>query len=202
MVKPGAWVLLALSLVFPSLAWAYDAGAPATDIYSYSTLEVDHLRMHSDYFGDDSSGNGVKFSYDMANAVYLFGQWDKLNFNNSKTLPGSHTLEGVGVGAHQAYNDNLSFYIDLAFLKDQLSSSLGSAADDYWRITYGFRGRANSLLEVDAAIFTERNTVFGRRPFGQRLGLGLDFSALSLVASVEHTADGNRSELQLIWAYR
>lgn len=199
MVKLGAWVVSAVSLILPSLAWADDAGAPATDLYSYSTLEVDHLHAHSDYFGDSSSGNGVKFSYDMANAVYVFGQWDKLDFN---TLPGSHTLEGIGIGAHQAYNANLSFYIDLAFLKDQLSSSLGSAADDYWRVTYGFRGQANSLLEVDGAIFTERNTVFGRRPFGERLGLGLDFSALSLVASAEHTADGNRSELQLIWAYR
>jgi hypothetical protein len=131
--------------------------------------------------------------------VYLFGQWDKLDFD---TLPGSHTLQGIGVGAHQAYNEHTSFYIDLAFLKDELSSSLRSAADDYWRVTYGFRLHSNDLLEVDAAIFTERNTTFGARPFGERLGLGLDFSSLALQAAIEHSADGNRTMLSLSWAYR
>ena len=188
--------LLAASLLLPGAAYADTP--PATDIFSYSTLELDHQHAHSDYFGDSSQGNGFKFSYDTTDNVYFFGQWEKLDFD---TLSGSHSVTGVGVGAHQAYNPSLSFYVNLAFLKDQLSG-FSTAADDYWRITYGFRGQATSLLEVDAAIFTERNTMFGRRPFGERLGLGLDFSALSLLASVEHTADGNRTELQLIWAYR
>lgn len=197
-MKRAAYGLLAASLLLPAAAIADDA-VPTTDIFSYSTLEADHLHAHSDYFGDSSSGNGLKFSYDFADEVYLYGQWDKLNFD---TLGGSHTLEGVGVGAHQAYNPSMSFYIDLAFLRDQLSSSLGSAADDYWRVTYGFRGKANSVLEIDGAIFTERNTVFGRRSFGERLGFGLDFSVFSLLTAVEHTADGNRTELTLMWAYR
>lgn len=197
-MKRAAYGLLAASLLLPAAAIADDA-VPTTDIFSYSTLEADHLHAHSDYFGDSSSGNGLKFSYDFSDGVYLFGQWDKLNFD---TLDGSQALEGVGVGAHQAYNANMSFYIDLAFLRDRLSSSLGGATDNYWRVSYGFRGKANSVLEIDGAILTERNTVFGRRSFGERVGVGLDFSALSLLAAVEHTADGNRTELTLMWAYR
>ena len=189
--------LLAASLLLPVPALADDF-APTADIFSYSTVEADHLHMHSDYFGDSSSGNGLKFSYDFADEVYFFGQWDKLNFDR---IRGSHTLEGVGVGAHQAYNPNMSFYIDLAFLRDKLSG-FSDASDDYWRVTYGFRGKANSVLEIDGAIFTERNTVFGRRSFGERLGFGLDFSVFSLLTAVEHTADGNRTELTLMWAYR
>ncbi|MGE5625657.1 MAG: hypothetical protein ACM3ZT_08930 [Bacillota bacterium] len=197
-MRLGVYVLFAAWILAPAAALADTGGTSATDVFSYSTLEADHLHAHSDYFGDSSSGNGFKFSYDFPGGVYLFGQWAKLDFD---TLDGSHTLRGVGVGAHQAYSNSTSFYIDLAFLQDKLSG-FGSATDDYWRVTYGFRSKATSLLEFDAAILTERNTVFGRRPFGERVGLGLDFSVVSLLASVEHTADGNRSELQLIWAYR
>lgn len=196
-MKSVAYGLLAASLLLPAAAFADDA-VPTADIFSYSTLEADHLHVHSDYFADSSSGNGLKFSYDFSGGVYLFGQWDKLNFD---TLDGSHTLEGVGVGAHQAYNANMSFYIDLAFLRDKLSG-FSAASDNYWRVSYGFRGKANSVLEIDGAILAERNTVFGRRSFGERVGFGLDFSALSLLASVEHTADGNRTQLTLMWAYR
>jgi len=196
-MKPAVLGLFAACLL-PGAAFGDDV-VPTTDIFSYSTLEADHWHMHSDYFGDSSSGNGLKFSYDFPDEVYLFGQWDKLNFDSLKG--GSHTLEGVGVGAHQAYNPNLSFYIDLAFLRDKLSG-FSDASDNYWRVSYGFRGKANSVLEIDGAIFTERNTVFGRRSFGERLGFGLDFSVFSLLTAVEHTADGNRTELTLMWAYR
>lgn len=202
------FVLMA-ALLAPGLARAADVPAsqgPATDVFSYSTLEFGRTHAHSDYFGDSSSGTGIKFSYDFDGGVYVFGQWSKLDFD---TLPGSslgshgsHTLEGIGVGAHQAYNEHASFYIDAAFLKDELSSSLAGRTDDYWRVTYGFRLHSSDLLEFDAAIFTERNTSFGGRPFGERVGLGLDFSSLALLAAVEHTSDGNRTMFSLSWSYR
>jgi hypothetical protein len=194
--------LLATALLVPGLAQAADVPAsqgPATDVFSYSLLEAGRSHAHSDYFGDDSSGTGLKFSYDFDGGVYMFGQWSKLDFDR---LLGSHTLEGIGVGAHQAYNEHTSFYVDLAFLRDELSASLSGRADDYWRVTYGFRLHSNDLLEFDAAIFTERNTSFGSRPFGERVGLGLDFSSLALLAAMEHTTDGNRTMLSLSWAYR
>jgi hypothetical protein len=194
--------LLAAAMLAPGLARAADvppSQGPATDVFSYSLLEVGRTHAHSDYFRDDSSGTGIKFSYDFDGGVYLFGQWNKLDFD---TLRGSHTLEAIGVGAHQAYNDHASFYVDAAFLKDELSSSLSGRADDYWRVTYGFRLHSSDLVEFDAAIFTERNTTFGGRPFGERIGLGLDFSSLALLAAMEHTADGNRTMLSLSWAYR
>lgn len=198
--------MLMASLLVPGLARAADVPAsqgPATDVFSYSTLELSHTRMHSDYFDDDSSGNGFRFSYDFDGGVYVFGQWNKLDFDTlGHPNPGHHTLEGIGVGAHQAYNAHASFYIDLAFLRDELSSSLSGRADDYWRVTYGFRLHSSDLLEFDAAIFTERNTTFGGRPFGERVGLGLDFSSLALLGAVEHTADGNRTMFWLSWAYR
>ncbi len=189
-------LLLCLSLPLPALA--DDVPAPATDVFSYSTLTLDHLHEHSDFFSDSSQGNGLKFSYDFS-GVYVFGQWDKLDFD---TLPGSHTLQGIGVGAHQAYSNNTSFYIDLSYLQDKLSSSLGAGSDDYWRVTYGMRSQLTEMLEFDAAIFTERNTQFGGRPFGERVGGGIDFSAFSLLAAFEHTADGNRTEFSLSWAFR
>lgn len=195
------WVLTAW-LICPGMAlaapMAASTGAPATDSFSYSTLEVNHLGMHSDFFDDRSTGNGLKFSYDTAEGVYAFGQWNHLDFSS---LPGSHNLYGVGIGAHQAFNEQTSFYIDAAFLRDQLSGKLGGAVDNYWRVDYGFRYHATSILELDGAIFTERSTDFGRRPFGERLGLGLDFSVISLQAAAEHTADGNRTEISLSWAY-
>lgn len=197
-----AW-FLAAGLLLPGMALADNSavstGAPAADSFSYSTLEVNQLGIHSDFFNDRSSGKGLKFSYDSEENVYVFGQWNHLDFN---ALQGSHDLYGVGIGAHQAFNQQTSFYIDAAFMKDQLDSKLGSAADDYWRVDYGFRYHANSVLELDGAIFTERSTDFGRRPFGEHLGLGLDLSVISLVGAVEHTADGNRTEISLIWSYR
>jgi hypothetical protein len=195
--------LLTASLLFPDMALAApsaaSSGAPAADSFSYSTLEVNHLSAHSDFFDDRSTGNGLKFSYDSDEGVYGFGQWNHLNFNS---LPGSHNLYGVGLGAHQAFNEQTSFYIDAAFLRDQLNGKLGGAVDNYWRVTYGFRNHANSVIELDGAIFTERSTDFGRRPFGERLGLGLDFSVISLLVAAEHTADGNRTEISLSWSYR
>lgn len=197
------WLLTA-ALLLPGMALAdtpaASTGAPAADSFSYSTLEVNQLGIHSDFFDDRSSGKGLKFSYDTADDVYVFGQWNHLDF--SALSPGSHNLYGIGLGAHQAFNQQTSFYIDAAFMRDQLDGTLGSKADDYWRVTYGFRTHANDLLEFDAAAFTERSTDFGRRPFGERLGLGLDFSVISLLGAVEHTADGNRTEIILSWSYR
>ena len=190
-------VLLLACLGLPLPALADDVAPPSTDIFSYSTLTVDHLHEHSDFFGDSSQGNGLALSYDFS-GVYLFGQWNKLDFD---TLPGSHTVQGIGVGAHQAYSNNTSFYIDLSYLQDKLNYNLGAGSDDYWRVSYGMRSQVTEMLEFDAAIFTERNTSFGRRPFGERVGGGIDFSAFSLLAAFEHTADGNRSEIFLSWAY-
>ena len=190
----SVFLLACLALPLPALA---DDAVPGTDIFSYSTLAVDHLHEHSDFWADSSQGNGFKASYDFS-GVYVFGQWNKLDFDNV----GSHTLQGIGVGAHQAYSNSTSFYIDLSYLQDKLSSSLGAGSDDYWRVSYGMRSQVTEMLELDAAIFTERNTSFGRRPFGERVGGGIDFSAFSLLGAVEHTADGNRVEFSLSWAYR
>jgi hypothetical protein len=190
-------LLACLILPLPALADDSPLPTPGTDIFSYSTLTVDHLREHSDYFGDSSRGNGLAAAYDFGD-TYVFGQWNKLDFVDN---PGSHTLEGIGVGAHQAYSSTVSFHVDLAFLHDQLSSALNDRSDNYWRVDYGLRSQLNSVLELDAAIFTERNTDFGRRPFGERLGLGLDLSVIGVMAAAEHTADGNRVEISLTWTY-
>ncbi|HSC46860.1 MAG TPA: hypothetical protein VLG68_02100 [Gammaproteobacteria bacterium] len=199
-MKIATQAVLLISLALPLAAAADQSGnPPAQDVFSYSYLQLDHQSVRSDFFADRSAGNGLKFSYDFADSVYLFGQWNRLDF---EALPGNQNLLGFGVGAHQAYSEQTSFYIDLALLRDKLDATAGGASDDYWRVSYGFRMHANSLLELDGGIFTERNTDFGRRPFGERLGFGLDFSVLSLMLSGEHTADGNRAELALIWAYK
>ena len=194
-------LLACLTLSLPALADDADSQPPAQDVFSYSTLTVDHLREHSDYFHDSSQGYGAALSYDFGD-TYVFGQWNKLTFDS---LPAPHpddqNLEGIGVGAHQAYNSSTSFYVDLAFLHDQLSAQPADRTDNYWRVSYGMRAKLNSILELDAAIFTERNTDFGRRPFGERLGAGLDLSVVSLLGAVEHTADGNRVQFSLVWTY-
>lgn len=191
-------VLGLLGLLALPLSALADDQIPATDIFSYSTLELDHLHQHSNYFGDSSQGNGLKAAYDFDGGVYIFGQWAKLDFDRV----GSHTLQGIGVGAHQAYSSTMSFYIDLAFMQDKLSADIGARSDDYWRVDYGMRAQVTTMIELDAALFTERNTQFGGRPFGVRAGGGVDFGPVSLLAAVEHTANGNTTLLNLIWAYR
>ena len=194
----SVFLMALLALPLPALADDATDTAPANDVFSYSSLTLDHLHEHSDHWADSSQGNGFKASYDFS-GVYVFGQWDKLDFD---TLPGSHTVQGIGVGAHQAYSNTTSFYIDLAFLQDKLSANLDAGVDDYWRVDYGMRSQVTEMLELDASIFTERNTQFGSRPVGERVGGGIDFSAFSLLGAVEHTADGNRVEFSLSWAYR
>ncbi|MGH8337472.1 MAG: hypothetical protein ACRETL_11765 [Gammaproteobacteria bacterium] len=175
------------------------------DVFSYSYLQVNRLSQQSDFiegmFGGNgrSAGNGLKFSYGFDDGVYLFGQWNRLNFDS---LSGDHDLAGIGIGAHQSYNQSTSFYVDLAYLRDQLSGSLGGAKDYYWRVSYGLQSHLSSFVFLNAAIFTERNTDFGRRPFGERLGLGFGGSAAALVISGEHSADGNRVEVVLNWYYK
>lgn len=192
---------LALLCLVSITANAQDSGGSRQpkDSMSYSYLQINHLTVNSDYFNDRSSGNGLKFAYDFPNYVYLFGQWNRLDFD---TLPGSGNLTGFGIGTHQAYNDTTSFFIDLGYYRDALNASLGSTADNYWRVTYGFRGMLTSYIELDGAIFAERNTDFGRRPFGERLGLGFKSQYLGLMLSGEHTANGNRAEISLSWFYR
>lgn len=196
-MKSMLFGLLACVLL-PGAALADDG--PPPDPFDYNILAVDHLGIRSDFFADRSSGNGLKLAYDTQEGVYYFGQWNRLDF--SALQPGSHNLYGVGIGAHQAYNPDTSFYIDAAFYRDQLSASLGSRVDDFWRVNYGFRYKATTAIELDAAIFTERSTEFGRRPFGERLGIGLDLGPLVLQAAGEHTADGNRTDISLSWSYR
>ena len=196
-MKSALYGLFAACALLPGAVWA--DGNPPPDPFDYNTLTVDHLGVRSDFFADRSSGNGLKLVYDSQDSVYYFGQWNHLVFS---TLPGSHNLYGLGIGAHQAYNTDTSFYIDAAFYRDQLSATLGSAVDDFWRVNYGFRYKASNAIELDAAIFTERSTDFGRRPFGERLGFGLDIGPVTLQAAGEHTADGNRTEVSLSWAYR
>ncbi|HEX2667573.1 MAG TPA: hypothetical protein VHP13_04285 [Gammaproteobacteria bacterium] len=190
--------LLAACLTVPGLAHAA-ADATNNDVFDYNVLQVERLHEHSDFFADSSGGTGLRFAYDMEGGVYVFGQWHKLDFD---TLGGGHTLQGIGVGAHQAYSSTTSFYIDLSFMRDALDSSLGGIADNYWRVSYGFRNHSTDLIEVEGGIFTERNTSFGGRPFGERLGLGFDFTGFDLKAAVEHAADGNRTMLTLSWNYR
>ena len=168
------------------------------DVFSYSYLQVNRLSEWSDYFNDRSKGNGIKFSYGFAGGVYLFGQWNRLDF---QTLDGRHDLAGIGIGAHQEYSQSTSFFIDLGFLRDRLSGSLGGATDNYWRVTYGFQSHLSSFVALSGAIFTERNTDFGRRPFGERLGLSFGGSVLALGVFGEHTANGNRVEAELNWYY-
>ena len=149
----------------------------------------------------DSNGGGqqpkdsMSYSYVQVNHLAV-----KSDFFNDR--PGSENLTGFGVGTHQAYNDTTSFFVDLGYYRDALSASLGSRKDNYWRVTYGFRGMLTSYLELDGAIFAERNTDFGRRPFGERLGLGLKSQYIGLMFSGEHTANGNRAEVSLSWFYR
>lgn len=195
-----AGIVFALCLLAPLASRADDAAPPSTDVFSYSYLEANRLSERSDFFASRSAGDGLKFSYDSTSMVYLFGQWNRLNFDSRS---GSHDLYGLGVGAHQAYSTAVSFYADLSFLRDKLdSSTLSGASENYWRFAYGFRGHMSSSLELDGAIFTERRTQFGARPFGERLGLGLDFSPFSVTLSGEHTADGNRTELSFMWNYK
>lgn len=171
----------------------------AADVFSYSYLQINRLSEHSDFFGERSAGQGLKFSYGFDSGVYVFGEWNRLNF---QTLNGHHDLSGIGIGAHQEYSQSTSFFIDLGFLHDQLSGSLGGAADNYWRVTYGFRSHLSSFVALTGAIFTERNTDFGRRPFGERLGLSFGGNVAALGIFAEHTADGNRLEAALNWYYR
>lgn len=189
--------------LLPAAAIADDAAPPPADVFSYSYLDVNRLSEHSDFFNDRSAGDGLKFSYDTANMVYLFAQWNRLDFDQ---LGGSHDVYGIGVGAHQAYNTTVSFYTDLSLLRDKLGSGvkskLAGTTDNFWRFTYGFRGHLNSYLELDGGIFTERNTDFGARPFGERLGLGVNLQAVSIMLSGERTADGNRTELSFIWNFK
>jgi hypothetical protein len=169
------------------------------DVFSYSYLQVNRLSEHSDFFADRSAGQGLKFSYGFDGGVYLFGQWNHLDFD---THAGSHDISGIGVGAHQEYSQSTSFFIDLGFLRDRLSGSLGGATDDYWRVTYGFQSHLSSFVALDGSIFSERNTDFGRRPFGEHLGLSFGSSMLALEIFAEHTADGNRAEAALSWYYK
>ena len=169
------------------------------DVFSYSYLQINRLSEQSYSFNSLSAGNGLRFSYDFPNEVYLFGEWNRMNFH---TLPGSHDVTGIGVGAHQEYNSSTSFYINLSYLRDQLSGSLGGARDYYWRLSYGFQSHLSSFVGLTAAILTERNTDFGRRPFGERLGLIFGGSVAALTVSAEHTNNGNRLEAALNWYYK
>ena len=170
------------------------------DVFSYSYLQVNRLSEHSDFFNDRSTGNGLRFSYGLASGVYLFGQWNQLDFS---ALPGHQVVTGVGVGAHQAYSPTTSFFISLEYLHDRLSSGiLNGAMDKYWRVNYGFRRHIGSLFELDGSIFTDRNTNFGSRPFGEHLGIGLNMTKFGIMLAGEHTADGNRIEAYLNWYYR
>jgi hypothetical protein len=195
--------MLALLCLVSFASRAQDSGGNPQQIQqdpmSYSYLQIDHLALNSNYFNDRSAGDGVKFSYDFSNSVYLFGQWNKLDFDK---LPGSENLTGFAIGTHQAYSDRTSFFVDLGYYRDALSGSLGGVSDNYWRVTYGFRGMLSNYIELDAAIFTERNTDFGRRPFGERLGLGFKSQYIGVMLSGEHTANGNRVEASLSWFYK
>ena len=173
--------------------------AGSQDVFSYSYLQVNRLSEQSYAFNSLSAGNGLRFAYDFPDQVYVFGEWNSLNFDR---LPGSHDLAGLGVGAHQQYNASTSFYVNLSFLRDQLSGSLGGARDYYWRLSYGFQSHLSSFVGLTAAILTERNTDFGRRPFGERLGLIFGGSMTALTVSAEHTNNGNRLEAALNWYYK
>lgn len=183
-----------------SLSAAQPAPAAASqDVFSYSYLQINRLSEQMYNFGSRSAGNGLRFSYDFPDQVYLFGEWNRLNFDG---LPGSHDLTGIGVGAHQEYSSSTSFYVNLSYLRDELSGSLGGARDYYWRLSYGFQSHLSSFIGLTAAIFTERNTDFGRRPFGERLGLIFGGDVVALTVAAEHTHNGNRLQAAFNWYYK
>lgn len=173
--------------------------ASSQDVFSYSYVQINRLSEQMYNFGSRSAGNGLRFSYDFPDQVYLFGEWNRLDFDR---LPGSHDLTGIGVGAHQEYSASTSFYVNLSYLRDQLSGSLGGARDYYWRLSYGFQSHLSSFIGLTGAIFTERNTDFGRRPFGERLGLIFGGNVVALTLAAEHTHNGNRLQAAFSWYYK
>lgn len=183
-----------------SLSAAPSPSTPSSqDVFSYSYLQINRLSEQMYNFGSRSAGNGVRFSWDFPDQVYLFGEWNRLDFDR---MPGSHDLTGIGVGAHQQYSSSTSFYVNLSYLRDALSGSLGGARDYYWRLSYGFQSHLSSFIGLTAAIFTERNTDFGRRPFGERLGLIFGGNVVGLTVAAEHTHNGNRLQAALNWYYK
>ena len=84
--------------------------------------------------------NGLRFSYDSDEGVYVFGQWNQLI---STGCPEAITSMASGIGAHQAFNEQTSFYIDAGVpAATSWTRRLDGASDNYWRVNYGLRSRS------------------------------------------------------------
>lgn len=163
------------------------AHAPA-GIASYSYIQVERLDWgSSDYFGDSAKGNGAKFSFQFGAHAYVFGSYNRLEFDR---LPGHLYHTGVGLGYAQT-EGRLSAYVQLGYYREMLSASLGGGRGYYFEPAYGMRAAFGRYFSLEGEIYTDLRPEFGSRPWGVKFGVAVALGPVSLHLVADHNPDVN-----------
>ncbi|MGH8161524.1 MAG: hypothetical protein ACRESR_05150 [Gammaproteobacteria bacterium] len=165
------------------------SGPAPAGIADYSYIEVRRLDWgSSDYFGDSAKGNGAKFSFQFGAHAYVYGSYDRLEFDR---LPGYLYRTGVGIG-YQQTEGRVSAYVQIGYYRELLSAALGGARSYYFEPAYGMRAAFGQHFYLEGEIYSDFHPEFGSRPWGVKFGVAGVFGPVSVHLVADHNRDVNR----------
>jgi hypothetical protein len=200
-----ATAFAALALLTSPLAWGAkrpsnaeaSRQAPA-GIGDYSYIEIRHSDVgSSDYFGDSSKGNGVKFSFQFTGHAFVYGSYDRFSFDH---FPGRLYRTGVGLG-YQQTEGRVSAYVRIGYYRRMLSASMGGAREYYFEPAYGMRAAFGDHFYLEGELYSDFRPDFGSRPWGLKFGVVGAFGPITLHLIADHNRDVNSLQAALRFAF-
>lgn len=160
------------------------SGPAPAGIADYSYIEVRYTDMgSSDYFGDSAKGPGAKFSFQFGRHAYVFGSYDRLDFDRRS---GNLERTGVGIG-YQQTRGRISAYVQIAYFREAITGANGY----YFQPAYGMRAAFGRHFYLEGELYSDFHPDFGSRPLGLKFGVAGVFGPVSVHLVADHNRDVN-----------
>lgn len=179
----SAILLAGLGMTFSVRAASTTPVNPA-GVGDYSYIQVERVQAgNSGYFGDSAKGNGIAASWQFGQNVFVYGNYDRLGFDQGGYLYHS----GIGFGYAQD-SGKVSAYLRGGYYRDTLSNG---ARSYYWQFGYGLRGALNKWFGLQGELYTDLHPEFASVPWGLKVGVNFALGPVSLGVMADHNPDVN-----------
>lgn len=186
----------ALALVRPAQAATAQSADPA-GISDYSYIQVQRSQLGSSrYFGESAKGNGVEAAFQFGQNVFVYGDFDRLNFDHGGNL----YRTGLGLGYAQTQG-KISAYLRGGFYREIASGNMRPGRSYYWEFAYGMRASLTNWFRLDGELYSDIHPDFGSVPWGLKFGVAFAFGPVSISVLDDHNRQVNSLTAALRFAF-
>lgn len=184
------FVALATLAVFAMAGTASAATSQSADpagISDYSYIQVQHSELgNSGYFGESARGNGVKAAFQFGQNAFVYGDFDRLDFDHGGNL----YRTGIGIGYAQTQG-KISAYLRGGFYREVASGNTRPGRSYYWEFAYGMRAGLTNWFGLDGELYSDIHPDFGSVPWGLKFGVTFALGPVSLRVMDDHNRQVN-----------